>query len=447
MLEMDIGPRTDSFSGTVQHFQEERANGIGIFTTAVFIVGEIAGSGVLALPSAVKGAGWTGLALIVLCCFLSAYTGDVLGRAWTIVRERNEIYRSGHVRYPYPAIGEVAYGKFGRYLVSFSINFTLFGVGVVFLLIASENIASLINSYHHSHISFCYISIAVAGALIPFTWFGTPADFWFVAVGATAATGTACVILLANIIKDESSHTFLVEPVDFTSFFMAFGTICFAFGGHPAFPTFQADMRNQKNFGKAVLLGYLIVLLMYFPVSTAGYYVYGKGVGSNVLGSVSHGPMKTIVTILITLHLLFGFIIVINPFSQEVEHVLKIDEHFTWKRAVSRTCMVIAVLFVAQTIPHFGAILSLVGGSTTTLLAYICPSLFYLKLCRMRPEPGDSWDPIDVPLHVKVLNYEIVTVGIIAGVASSYSAIEDLISSQFTVPCYVNPVLVANKTG
>ena len=40
-----------------QHFQEERANGIGIFTTAVFIVGEIAGSGVLALPSAVKGAG------------------------------------------------------------------------------------------------------------------------------------------------------------------------------------------------------------------------------------------------------------------------------------------------------------------------------------------------------------------------------------------------------
>ena len=79
----------------------------------------------------------------------------------------------------------------------------------------------------------------------------------FVAVGATAATGTACVILLANIIKDKSTHTFVEEEVDFTSFFMAFGTICFAFGGHPAFPTFQADMRNQKNFGKAVLLGYI----------------------------------------------------------------------------------------------------------------------------------------------------------------------------------------------
>ena len=59
---------------------------------------------------------------------------------------------------------------------------------------------------------------------------------------------------------------------------------------------------------------------------------------------------------------------------------------------MSRSTMVIGVLFVAQTIPHFGAILALVGGSTTTLLAYICPSLFYLKLCRMRPEVGDDWE-------------------------------------------------------
>ena len=77
------------------------------------------------------------------------------------------------------------------------------------------------------------------------------------AVGATAATATACLILLANIVKDKSHHTFEEAPVGFTSFFMAFGTICFGFGGHPAFPTFQADMINQRHFGRAVLFGYL----------------------------------------------------------------------------------------------------------------------------------------------------------------------------------------------
>ena len=63
---------------------------------------------------------------------------------------------------------------------------------------------------------------------------------------------------------------------------------------------------------------------------------------------------------------------------------------FTWKRCVARPLMVLAVLFVAESIPHFGAILSLVGGSTTTLLAYICPSVFYLKLCR---KPRDDMTP------------------------------------------------------
>ena len=65
---------------------------------------------------------------------------------------------------------------------------------------------------------------------------------------------------------------------------------------------------------------------------------------------------------------------------------------FNWKRVVSRTCMVAIVLFVAETVPHFGAILSFVGGSTTTLLAYICPPLFYLKLSSAKPGKDDTWE-------------------------------------------------------
>lgn len=45
--------------------------------------------------------------------------------------------------------------------------------------------------------------------------------------------------------------------VDVISFFTAYGTICFAYNGHPCFPTFQSDMKNPKQFGKALILGYL----------------------------------------------------------------------------------------------------------------------------------------------------------------------------------------------
>ena len=101
-------------------------NGLTVFTAAVFIVAQVAGSGVLALPAAIVGAGWTGFGLLVLCWLASGYCGTILGRSWVILRERHDEYKS-HVRNPYPAIGEKAYGRWASLAVTISINLTLIG--------------------------------------------------------------------------------------------------------------------------------------------------------------------------------------------------------------------------------------------------------------------------------------------------------------------------------
>ena len=108
------------------HSAAELQKGLTVFTAAVFIIGEMAGSGVLALPAAIVGAGWTGFGLLILCCFASGYCGTVLGRSWAILRERHDEYK-GHVRYPYPAIGEMAYGRWASLAVTICINITLIG--------------------------------------------------------------------------------------------------------------------------------------------------------------------------------------------------------------------------------------------------------------------------------------------------------------------------------
>lgn len=108
------------------HSVAELQKGLTVFTAAVFIIGEMAGSGILALPAAIVGAGWTGFALLVLCCFASGYCGTVLGRSWAILRDRHDEYK-GHVRYPYPAIGEKAYGRWASVVVTVCINITLIG--------------------------------------------------------------------------------------------------------------------------------------------------------------------------------------------------------------------------------------------------------------------------------------------------------------------------------
>ncbi len=58
------------------------------------------------------------------------------------------------------------------------------------------------------------------------------------------------------------------------------------------------------------------------------------------------------------------------------------NEDFSLKRVFIRTTVLLSVLFVAQSIPNFGPILSFIGGSTVTLSSFILPCIFYFLLCR-----------------------------------------------------------------
>ncbi|XP_041453350.1 amino acid transporter AVT1D-like [Lytechinus variegatus] len=421
----------------------EVAKGLGTITTGIFIVGEMAGTGVLALPRAIVDAGWFGLPLIIIAAIMSAYTGVVLGRCWTIIKDRFPEKYAGHTRYPYPAIGFEAYGKIGSYIVTFCVNATLFGVSTVFLLLAASNMELLVGK----GFSFCYWLPIIAACLIPLTWFGTPKDFWPVAIGAMAATSIACILLFIQIMTEihdypDTTHT---SP-SFVSFFVAFGTIIFAFGGHAAFPTIQHDMREPKSFPKSIALAYSIIVMMYFPVAAAGYFVYGDlFITMNtdyILDVIYKGVIHKIVTTMILLHLVLGFVIVINPFCQQIEEALHIPLQFSWKRMILRTLVVGLVLFTGETIPHFGAILSLVGGSTVTFLTFVFPSLFYLRLLYggSHKDPSINDRERHLAIHHKVIHAEIILVGVLGGVASTYSVIYSIASgqSQFTVPCYVN---------
>ncbi len=61
-------------------------------------------------------------------------------------------------------------------------------------------------------------------------------------------------------------------------------------------------------------------------------------------------------------------------------------EGFNWKRCVFRTLLMASLIFTAETVPTFGKILDLIGGSTVTLMAFIMPPAFYFKLCSDRSE-------------------------------------------------------------
>uniref|UniRef100_T1HU60 Aa_trans domain-containing protein n=1 Tax=Rhodnius prolixus TaxID=13249 RepID=T1HU60_RHOPR len=410
-------------------------HGLSAISAAVFIVGEMAGSGILALPRAIVDSGWIGLILLTVLCLTSGYGGTRLGLCWEILEERYPEYR-GISRNPYPTIASRAVGRWGSILVSACIQITLFGAGVVYLLLASQNVQDLLKPLL-PRVTFCTWFIIFAILITGPMWLGSPKDFWIVGVGAVMTTVLACVFIFIQMIFDGINSRAIVHhnPKSFNDFFLSFGIILFSFGGASTFPTIQNDMIDRGKFKRSVYIGFAVILLLYLPLTVSGYIVYGDRMNANIILSLGRSIFVVLANISMASHLILAFLIVVNPVCQELENIFDIPHEFCVLRCVIRTCMVLVMVIIGESMPHFDKLLALVGGSTVSLLTFVLPNLFYMKLCDQE-SPG--WKKRKIPLHMRVFMWELIIIGLIGGIAATYSAFLSIINSfNFSKSCFL----------
>lgn len=417
--------------------------GISLFLATVFVVGGVAGIGILALPQSIEQTGWSGVFLIIASAFASGYCGWRLGACWTILEERWEEYR-GHVRDPYPAIAFRAYGKYARIGTSAIQILGLFGYGSVFLLLAAELVMDVTRQFsdHKVHLSFCYWLIIIAVFMGALMLLGTPKDFGFAAFGAMGATAIAFVIIVALCCVRISGGTaaWPKQPsVHFAGFFRGFGTIMFSYGGAAMFPTIQNDMRERSRFPMAVAYATVALVTLYVLMAIIGFITFGNEVNANILMSIGDGPISISVQLFFIVHLVTAFLIVINPMCQEVESHLGVPAEFTWKRVALRSVIMLALLFTTETVPHFGKVLPLVGSFMVGLTTFILPVVFYYKLCSDCDAKAE-WKDRKIPVWEKVVILVILIVGLIGTIAGTGASIEDLVKpGSFALPCFIDP--------
>lgn len=317
MAEKHIVQEPESQSGG---YYAKSGRGLGLLATTAFIVGEMAGGGIVALPQGVVQTGWIGSFLIVLAAAVSGYTGVLLGDCWSfLLRKWPEEYAGKHVRHPYPAIGLRACGMWMHNLVAILLNVTLFGVSTVFLLLVSENLQLLFPG----HLTYRAWVVVVAAGLLPLVMLESPKDAFVIALGASIFTAVATVIVVSVLLEEGPDETAYRMPVTFESFCLGIATIVFAFGGHASFPTYQHDMNNTSKFWLAVVIGYIVILIFYVPVSAIASEFFKSNVKGNVLSNLHHGAATKTVQSMITLHLFCGYILVVNPVAQDVERLVQ----------------------------------------------------------------------------------------------------------------------------
>jgi len=286
--------------------------------------------------------------------------------------------------------------------------------------------------------------------MTPLTWLGTPNDFWPAAVGALLTTLAACAMVMVKESMDanDTSSCYYKQSEDWKpvfpaptveGFFKAFSTIMFAFAGASTFPTIQADMKDRRKFPLAAIIAITILLCIYAPMAAVGYFELGNAVANNVVESVCNGTIKVVIQVLLLLHLMAAFPIMMNPPNQFFENILGIPPNFNIWRIIFRTATVAGLLFISESLPNFGSILDLVGGSTITLLTFVFPPFFYMRLVDMSSS-NKSWQQRTMPVYERIACWTVILIGLAGGCCATYNAVKNIISSDFTPPCYIEPL-------
>ncbi|XP_071845785.1 uncharacterized protein [Apostichopus japonicus] len=419
---------------------DHHGEGYGVCIATVFNIAAIAGTGILVLPNALANTGWSGLAVLVTLAIIQLYTGIILGRCWSLLQERFEIYRQ-QTRYPYAAIGYEAFGKIGRIIVTVTINTTLLCICVVLLLIISENVMILLNIHDLNH---CIMMAIIVILLCPFSWLGTPKDFWQVAVCGAVTTGLSCLLLLVSIARN-IPHADVAKlsyrAPSFASYFSGVGIMVMAFNGHPTFLTIQHDMRNPEQYPHSLLLTALVVGLYFLPLSTVAYYTHGRSLADkeNIFQIVVEGVDRTISLALITLHVISAFIIYGNPLFQEIEELIGIPLHFSWKRLGIRTLLMAFIWFLAASVNSFANLISLMGGTTLIALALVYPICFYWRL-RHTKSTTNLWEPQYLSIMEKIFFTSILILAVFIAISTTYANLSSYgkgLQLNFTRPCYL----------
>ena len=132
-------------------------------------------------------------------------------------------------------------------------------------------------------------------------------------------------------------------------------------------------------------------------MAAVGYFQLGE-LADNDAGIVCvlcDGTIKVVTEVLLIVHLISAYPMFLNPANQFFEEMIGIPSSFNWKRLTFRTSIMAVLLFLAESLPSFSAILQLISSVFVTCLTFVFPPLFYMRLTDLRNKKnGEKYDMV-----------------------------------------------------
>ncbi|KAK9069674.1 hypothetical protein SSX86_011578 [Deinandra increscens subsp. villosa] len=233
--------RTESQS----HHEPSPTKGTTFTRTCFNGINTLSGVGILSVPYALSKGGWLSLLLLLLVALLCFYTGLLLRRCM----DSDPLIKS------YPDIGQVAFGRTGRAMVSMFLYLELFFVAVEFLIMEGDNLHKLFPNQ-----DFAIFGNEVGGkqgfvlltalVVLPTTWLRSLGVLAYVSAGGVMASLILVLAVFWGGAFDGIGFHESGELWNWSGISTAISLFTFCYCGHAVFPTLCNSMKDKSQFPK-----------------------------------------------------------------------------------------------------------------------------------------------------------------------------------------------------
>lgn len=393
------------------------------------------GTGILALPIAIKHAGlWTGFFGLLVIGTIAVHCMHILVNCSHILCKR-----STSLSLDYADVIEIClktgpprlrkFAHAARFIVNGFLIFTQFGFCCVYIVFVSTNVQKVVTHFHDEGPNIQIYELIVTALLIPYVCIRNLQTLAPFSAFANILTVTGLIITFQYIVQGLPSVSDRPSFSNIEELPLFFGTAVFAVEGISLVLPLENKMKHPQDFGGwfgVLNLGMITTVCLYASIGFYGYLKFGDDIKDSITLSLPDDSwlylgVRLMFALAIFISYNIQFYVPINILWAKLRHRFSNRIIHNYGEYAFRIVMVLVTYGFAAFVPHLDLLISLIGAFLSTALALIIPA--FIEVITLSAE-GEH-----LPCYILVKNIFIFLFGIFGCVTGTYAAIKAIVDS------------------
>ncbi|XP_076462094.1 vesicular inhibitory amino acid transporter-like [Babylonia areolata] len=383
------------------------------------VTNAIQGMFIVSFPYAVHQGGYWSLLAMVLVAYICCHTGQILVHC---LYELNPMGRLVRVRASYVDIAEHVWGRrYGARLVNLAQIIELLMTCILYVLLCGDLIEGSFPDTPLDLTSWIMVSTvpllacAFLTSLRKVSWL----SFW-----CTVAHMLINLIILIYCFT-QAGHWHWREVklrIDIWTLPIALGIIVFSYTSQIFLPTLEGNLIDRGRFACMMHWTHIAAAVFKAVFSYIGFLTWGMGTKEVITNNLPHPSFKIVVNLILVAKALLSYPLPFFAAAELLQTALFQGRYCTWFPSclddtgrlkvwglALRLLLVLFTTVLAIIIPHFTLLMGLIGSFTGTMLSFVWPCYFHLKI---------KWYSLGWP--DRILDIGIIFLGFLFGSVGMY---------------------------